>query len=173
MIANESNILTHSLVLASALLGKIITSVRRRFKKQNEEHVRILNKLNSKRQSDFNLKNLNQCNAKVESERKNGGLIIKAAFFGEFNKTLYIYKSLNLFGNYLNEDSQVFDVKVPLMCHLVNSKIEIPKNFMEIEGIYIPDYSNRDSLGLVILYTYNCDDYTVILKNDRSEFSLP
>jgi hypothetical protein len=173
-ISKESNYLSHSLILLSSLLGNIFLSIRRRWsKKKASEHVSILNKLNRNKLMEFITKNLQTFYNKNQLEKANNGLVINFAFLGEYSKILYIYKSLQLFGIYVNDDNKVFDVKLPLTLHMVNSKIDVPAHFNEIEGIYVPDYENRENLAMVIMYTWNYSKTTVLLKNDRAPFSLP
>jgi curved DNA-binding protein CbpA len=174
VISSENNLLSHSLILLSSLLGNIFLSFRKHLsKKKASEHVKILNKLNKQKHTEFAGKNLQAYYNKNQTEKSINGLIINSAFLGEYTKMLNIYKSLQLFGIYVNDDDTIFDVKIPLTLHMVNSRIDIPIHFFEIEGLYIPDFEHRENLAMVIMYTYNHLKYTIILKNDRSPFSLP
>lgn len=174
VISSENNLLSHSLILLSSLLGNIFLSFRKHLsKKKASEHVKILNKLNRQKHLEFTSRNLPAYYNKNQSEKSSSGLIINLGFLGEYTKMLNIYKSLQLFGTYINDDNTIFDVKVPLTLLMVNSRIYIPLHFFEIEGLYIPDFEHKENLALVIMYTFNNSKYTVILKNDRSPFNLP
>jgi hypothetical protein len=67
----------------------------------------------------------------------------------------------------------IFDVKVPLSLRIVESKLDLPKDLTDIEGVFLPDYKNKDKLGYLIIYRYANDVYSVINKNNEKEIFLP
>jgi curved DNA-binding protein CbpA len=178
IISTESHIFTNALILASTIIGNYVLRLRRRWKSISGRHYEIYNKVNRKKQMEFNISNLTEYERRLKAEQMSGGLIIKYAFYGEHFKIAEIAKNLHIFRNFNNDigGNSVFDVKVPLTLRISNSKLEIPPNLSEISGIFIPDHLNRDNLALVIMYSClnsHIADYVLILTNSSDGLSLP
>jgi hypothetical protein len=172
-ISTEPSLFTNSFICLSFLLGSLFMKLRKGFYSNSfAKQYSILNKINTQKYEDFISNHLENYEKKV-SLLNSPDMIINFAFVGVYEKIYEIYKNLKIFQNFLNFDSLVFDVKIQLGLHMVNSKLTIPKNFLEIDGLFIPDYKNRDNLAITIMYTYNFNKYYTIIGNFKKDVNLP
>lgn len=188
-IANEYNFFSHGLILLSSILGNTFLKLRKRLSHGLgfglpfiSKHIAVMNKINKEKYTVFIENHSSSYEKKLQFERErnfalNGhseGLTILAAYFGDYSKIVEIYKNLKIFGltdsiqPYIIDDPLIFDAKIPLTLHIVHSKLIIPVQILEIDGIYIPDYQNKDNLALVCMYSYESNIYTTILRNNRT-----
>lgn len=172
--ATKSNVFNHCLIFFSTVLINIGVSIYKKLRKvliKTPNYIKIYDKINYERQNRFNQENLNYS---IEVNKKeNGQLLILHAYFGEISKIVQILKHIEIFGFFSNMDNTIFDIRIPVSLKIVESKMEIPKDISDIEGIYLPDFFNKDSLGYLIIYSYQYRVHTVLNQNNKKEIFLP
>jgi hypothetical protein len=174
IISSQNNPITNSLIFLSTIIGNSVLRIFKVYKKLKCKHIQVINKVNREKQEEFNLINNSDYIKKIEFEKEKNGLVILYAFYGEYTKILEIYKILQVFNSYKdNKDKSVFDIKIALTLHIMNSRLNLPKHLTDIEGVYLPDYLNRDMLAYTLVYVYEYNTYTIIIKDNENEFSIP
>jgi hypothetical protein len=175
IITKENNIFTNSLIFLSTIVGNLFTTFLTKRKQKLSKHAQLYNRINRERQKEFNSSMLEDYERKVQQERNIKGLIVLNAYFGEFSRISSIYKHIIIFNTYEHDpfDLTVSDVKAALNLAIVNSKLDIPKVFTDLNGIFNPDYSNSNRLYMVVQYKYKQSTHLLLLKNNEQQVELP
>ncbi len=170
IVSNSNPILSILTLGLSSLIGYGCKYLHKMWKRYNSKHKNLFDKINSVKQEDFNSRLKEIYLSKLEKEKAVNGLEIMFAYFGEFSCLEEIYRIINIFGDYTlgKTDQKIFDVKIPLSLIIVGSKLVLPKNLTDIEGIFIPNFQNANNLGLIIKYKYQMITNTILLKNNNS-----
>ena len=157
----------------STVLGHSLLFLRRTYKKFFNKNRRLFEDKSRKKQIDFNEANKYEMEMKTEEERKENGLIINYAFFGEKEKIEEIYKNIMILGQYRNNDMNVYDIRPALILGIHENKLVIPKNISSFNGVYEPCLNQKKNLFYVISYKYRIIQNTIIVQNGTRIVNLP
>ncbi len=157
-----------STIIGNSILF-LINTYRSHFKNRN----RILEQKSLDKQIKFNENNKNETDIITEEQKRANGLIINYSYLGEKDKIQEIYKNISIFGKYRNEDKNVFDIRPALILTIHEGKLILPKNILELNGVYSPTINNHDNLYYLISYKYSNLENTIVIKNGRVLVELP
>jgi hypothetical protein len=174
LVSKENNLLTNTLIFLSTIVGNLTLRCLNKYKRGLSKHGQLYNKVNRERQEEYNTTMKGDYDKKVQQETNIGGLVVSNAFVGSFDKIVTIYKHISVFNAYIHDpfDISVSDVKIALNLSIVNSKLDLPKAFTDIQGVFNPDYYS-DELYLVIHYKFKECSRLLLLKNNEQPVELP
>jgi len=181
VISTSKSIFAFATLGLSCLVRLGVNYIYDKWKYYNNQHKFLFDKINANKHQDFNARFRENYLSKLEKEKSVNGLEILHAFIGEFEVIEEICRIIDIFGNYeisKNDSRKVFDVKLPLSLIIIESKLIIPKNFTEIEGVFIPDFRNSNNLGMAVVYRYQMITNSILIKNNGKKsieipFSVP